>query len=114
MKRQKEINNLIENVQQNICDNCRRWNGDFYDNNAIDIYKCKYNTDNKGLYVGLCVNHPQNYKFKYFNYKPIQLNKDKKSFELLELIGNQIVDYDMCVYNFKEYKSLAIERAIRR
>lgn len=91
MKRQKEINNLIENVQQNICDNCRRWNGDFYGNNSIDVYKCKY-----------------------FNYKPIQLNKDKKSFELLELIGNQIVDYDMCVYNFKEYKSLAIEKAIRR
>lgn len=94
MKRQKEINNSIENVQQNICDNCRRWADEF----------C----------VGLCINHPQNYKFKYFNYKPIQLNKDKKSFELLELIGNQIVDYDMCVYSFKEYKSLAIEKAIRR
>lgn len=106
MKRQKEINNLIENVQQNICDNCRRWNGDFYENNSIDTYN--------GLYVGLCINHPQNYKFKYFNYKPIQLKKDKKSFELLELITNQIVDYDMCFYNFKEYKSLAIEKVIRR
>lgn len=31
MKRQKEINNLIENIHQNICDNCRRWNGDFYE-----------------------------------------------------------------------------------
>ena len=30
MKRQKEINNLIENIQQNICDNCRICNGDFY------------------------------------------------------------------------------------
>ena len=70
MKRQKEINNLIENVQQNICDNCRRWNGDFHENNSIDVYKCKYNTDNKGLYVGLCVNHPQNYKCKYFKRNP--------------------------------------------
>lgn len=66
MKRQKEINNLIENIQQNICDNCRRWNGDFYENNSIDTYKCKYNTDNKGLYNGLCINHPENYKCKYF------------------------------------------------
>lgn len=66
MKRQKEINNLIENIHQNICDNCRRWNGDFYENNSIDTYKCKYNTDNKGLYNGLCIDHPENYKCKYF------------------------------------------------
>lgn len=51
--------------------------------------------------------------FRYYNYKPIQLNKDKKSFELLELVVNQIVDYDMCVYNFKEYKSLEVEKTIR-
>ena len=66
MKRQKEINNLIENIHQNICDNCRRWNGDFYEKNSIDTYKCKYNTDNKGLYNGLCIDHPENYKCKYF------------------------------------------------
>lgn len=66
MKRQKEINNLMENIHQNICDNCRRWNGDFYENNSIDTYECKYNIDNKGLYNGLCIEHPENYKCKYF------------------------------------------------
>lgn len=48
--------------------------------------------------------------FKYFNYKPIKLNKDEESFEILKLIVNQIVEYDMSIYNFKEYVSLDIER----
>lgn len=63
MRRQKEIGNLICNVQQNICDNCKRWNGEFTDD---DKYVCKYNKDKKGLYIGLCINHPQCYKCKYF------------------------------------------------
>lgn len=63
MKRQKEIGNLIRNVQQNICDNCKRWNGEFTDD---DRYVCKYNKDNKGLHSGLCINHPEDFKCKYF------------------------------------------------
>ena len=63
MKRQKEIGNLICNVQQNICANCKRWNGEFTDD---DRYVCKYNKDNKGLHSGLCINHPEDFKCKYF------------------------------------------------
>lgn len=40
--------------------------GIFTKKNSIDTYKCKYNTDNKGLYNGLCIDHPENYKCKYF------------------------------------------------
>lgn len=72
MKRQKEIKNLICNVQQSICDNCKRWDGEFYQKKypnsrySTDMYNCKYNTDNKGLHSGTCINFPQNYKCKYF------------------------------------------------
>lgn len=51
--------------------------------------------------------------FKYFNYKPIEIRRNKETFDTLKLIVNQIVDYDMCIYNFKEYNSLAIEKMLR-
>ena len=51
--------------------------------------------------------------FQYFNYKPIEIRRNKETFDTLKLIVNQIVDYDMCIYNFKEYNSLAIEKMLR-
>lgn len=63
MKRYKKISLFIEDLGQNICDVCKRWRGDFTED---DKYVCKYNTDGKGLYSGLCINHPECYKCKYF------------------------------------------------
>lgn len=51
--------------------------------------------------------------FQYFNYKPIEIRRNKETFDTLKLIVNQIVDYDMCIYNFKEYNSLVIEKMLR-
>ena len=62
MKRYKEIGFLIDNGQ-NICDICKRWNGELTKNYK---YVCKYNTDNKGFISGICRENPQNYKCKYF------------------------------------------------
>lgn len=64
MKRVIEKGNLAFNHMMNICDMCKRCAGfEEYDDN---IYKCKYNTDNKGLGSGLVKNRLQNYKCKYF------------------------------------------------
>ena len=63
MKRVKETEFLRLEKMTNICDDCRRWNGDFTES---DLYVCKYNTNNKGLHCGLTERFKQNYKCKYF------------------------------------------------
>lgn len=63
MKRVIETNNLAFNHMICICDLCKRWKGDFTED---DLRVCKYNNDNKGLYSGLVRNHLNNYKCKYY------------------------------------------------
>ena len=56
--RYKETGYLKLVLLESLCDNCKRWQGEFTDN---DLYVCKYNKDKKGLNSG-----NQNYKCKYF------------------------------------------------
>ena len=58
MGRYKETGYLKLVLLESLCDNCKRWQGQFTDD---DLYVCKYNKDKKGLNSG-----NQNYKCKYF------------------------------------------------
>lgn len=58
MRRYKEAGYLRLGLWECLCDNCKRWQGEFTDN---DLYVCKYNKDKKSLGI-----KKQNYKCKYF------------------------------------------------
>lgn len=62
MKRVIERRNLAFNHMIQICDLCKRWDGDFTEDNKRI---CKYNKDGKGLRSGLTINQMENYKCKY-------------------------------------------------
>lgn len=76
MKRVKETEFLRLEKMTNICDDCRRWNGDFTES---DLYVCKYNTNNKGLHCGLTERFKQNYKCKYFKRSVATITSDFRS-----------------------------------
>lgn len=63
MKRVIEKGNLAFNHHYHICDLCKRWNGEFTED---DKRVCKYNKDNKGLNIGFIKDHMENYKCKYY------------------------------------------------
>ena len=58
VRRYKEAGYLRFDLWESLCDNCKRWQGEFTDN---DLYVCKYNKDKRGLDL-----KKQNYKCKYF------------------------------------------------
>jgi len=63
MKRVIEKRNLAFNQSQAICDLCKRWKGEFTEN---DRRVCNYNKDDKGLQSGRVIDFMQNFKCKYY------------------------------------------------
>lgn len=63
MKRVIEKRILAFEEMQAICDLCKRWKGEFTED---DKRICKYNKDGKGLYSGLVIKFMHNYKCKYY------------------------------------------------
>lgn len=90
MKRMKETEFLRLEIMINICDNCRRWNGEFTEN---DSYVCKYNTNNKGLFCGLTENFKQNYKCKYFKRNVAIITSDFRSKNYSTVYKDEVFKY---------------------
>lgn len=90
MKRVIEKRNLAFNHQIAICDICKRWEGEFTDD---DKRVCKYNTDGKGLYSGFVIRNMQNYKCKYYKRRH---------------------KYNTCRLGSKDYTSTNYEGVVRK
>ena len=101
MKRVKEIKNLALNKQVTLCNECKRWNGEFTED---DRFVCKYNNDNKGLFSGATLSRPQNYKCKYFKrdskYNTVDLRRKNYKTE----INNRVVKVKYYKGKFKRIK----------
>ena len=86
MKRVKETEFLRLEKMTNICDDCRRWNGDFTENN---LYVCKYNTNNKGK-INIDISTNSNMKASIAS-----ISKDDES---ISKILNDTEGFDKCKY----------------
>lgn len=75
MGRYKETGYLRLGLSERLCDICKRWQGEFTDN---DLYVCKYNKDKKGLSLGnqnyKCKYYKRNAKYRTFRFMPKRYN----------------------------------------